>query len=169
MHPDAKTPTCAHPGKDLGFDLYALEDVTLQPGVVTMVRTGIALSYVHSYPAPIDREPQYGLVFEDRSGHGSKGVIVLAGIIDAGFNEEVKVLLLNTTGTTIVIPVAKAIVQALPQLVHTAEPVVVVDKLPSQVRGGKGFGSSDYTFVTRDFQQSEDPLSPHYRAGAETL
>ena len=33
LHPDAQLPTVAHPGTDLGFDLYALEDTALPAGV----------------------------------------------------------------------------------------------------------------------------------------
>ena len=31
LHPEAQLPTVAHPGTDLGFDLYALEDTALPP------------------------------------------------------------------------------------------------------------------------------------------
>ena len=43
LEPEAKAPTVAHPGSDLGFDLYALEDAVLEPGVMTRVRTGVAV------------------------------------------------------------------------------------------------------------------------------
>lgn len=43
LHPDAKLPTVAHPGSDLGYDLYAIEDVTLYPGKPVKVRTGVAV------------------------------------------------------------------------------------------------------------------------------
>ena len=49
LEPDAKAPTVAHPGSDLGFDLYALEDAVLEPGVMTRVRTGIAVEGPEGY------------------------------------------------------------------------------------------------------------------------
>jgi hypothetical protein len=42
LDPQAKIPTCEHPGEDLAYDLYALADATLTPGVPSKVRTGIA-------------------------------------------------------------------------------------------------------------------------------
>ena len=57
LDPEAKAPTVAHPGSDLGFDLYALEDVVLEPGVMVRVRTGIA----------VEGPEGYGFVLGDRS------------------------------------------------------------------------------------------------------
>ena len=43
LHPEARVPTVNYSGHDLGFDLYAVEDARLEPGVPVKVRTGIAL------------------------------------------------------------------------------------------------------------------------------
>jgi hypothetical protein len=40
LHEDAIIPTCANPGEDLGYDLYALEDAKLYPGCVTKNQDG---------------------------------------------------------------------------------------------------------------------------------
>src|SRR4051812_17316780 len=44
LAPNAILPTQANVG-DLGYDLYALEDVEIFPGQVTKVRTGIACGF----------------------------------------------------------------------------------------------------------------------------
>ena len=64
LHPNAKLPTVAHPGDDLGYDLYAIEDVTLDPGKPIKVRTGIA----------VEGPPGYGFILGDRSSMAAKGV-----------------------------------------------------------------------------------------------
>ena len=43
LHPGARVPSVNYSGHDLGFDLYAVEDVVLEPGVPVKVRTGIAV------------------------------------------------------------------------------------------------------------------------------
>ena len=85
LHPDAKAPTVGYAGSDLGFDLYALEDVTLQPGVVAKVRTGIA----------VEGPAGYGFVLGDRSSMAAKGITYLGGRIDAGYRGEILVCLVN--------------------------------------------------------------------------
>src|SRR6201996_9230750 len=85
LEPDAKAPTVAHPGSDLGFDLYALEDVVLEPGVMKRVRTGIA----------VEGPEGYGFVLGDRSSMAARGVTYAGGRIDAGYRGEILVCLLN--------------------------------------------------------------------------
>ena len=75
LHPDAKLPTVAHPGTDLGYDLYALEDTVLPPGVAVKVRTGIAVEGLEGY----------GFVVGDRSSMAARGVTYMGGRIDAGY------------------------------------------------------------------------------------
>src|ERR1700759_2734889 len=85
LEPDAKAPTVAHPGSDLGFDLYALEDVVLEPGVMVKVRTGIA----------VEGPEGFGFVLGDRSSMASKGITYAGGRIDAGYRGEILVCLVN--------------------------------------------------------------------------
>jgi dUTP pyrophosphatase len=93
LSPDAVLPTVGHPGEDLGFDLYASETVTLEPGEVVKVKTDIALRYV-------EEGKHYGLLVRDRSSMASKGITTSAGVIDEGYTGEVVVLLtLNGNGT----------------------------------------------------------------------
>src|ERR1700730_5186652 len=85
LEPDAKAPTVAHPGSDLGFDLYALEDVVLEPAVMMRVRTGVA----------VEGPEGYGFVLGDRSSMAARGVTYAGGRIDAGYRGEILVCLVN--------------------------------------------------------------------------
>lgn len=148
MHPEAKLPTVSHPGTDLGFDIYALEDVALLPGVPTKVRTGIAAYYE-------SEEGQYGLLIRDRSSMASNGVMVSGGVIDAGYRGEIVVVFTNTNRQAFnsfvgtgqyenVVTVMKGdkIAQMIPIPVLTACEVKEVEELPGSARGENGFGSS---------------------------
>src|SRR5690606_27542145 len=85
LHPDAKLPTYAHQG-DAGFDLYAIETVTIPVGARVLVGTGIAMEIPLGY---------VGLIW-DKSGlamnHGLKN---LGGVIDAGYRGEKKAGVVN--------------------------------------------------------------------------
>lgn len=85
LHEDALLPQKAHIG-DLGYDLFALEDVTLIPGAVTKVRTGIACNF----PSGV------GALIRDRSSVATKReVFVVAGVIDQGYTGEIIVAFFN--------------------------------------------------------------------------
>jgi dUTPase len=106
LSPTAKEPTVAYPGEDLGFDLYASEDVFLEPFKQVAVPTGIAAVYTEAEdePEPLQIGPsggayanskKFGLEIGDRSGLAAKhGLHHLAGKIDAGYRGEIKVVLI---------------------------------------------------------------------------
>ncbi len=58
----------AHPGEDLGYDVFALEPAELHPHATVRVRTGIAVEARH----PSTGEP-LGLLVRDRSSMAAKG------------------------------------------------------------------------------------------------
>lgn len=89
LNPEAKLPTRSNPN-DAGLDLYALEDVFILQGKTARIPTGIA---VHIHPGHV------GLV-RDRSGLASKGLIVGAGVVDAGYAGDVSVVLHNFSNGT---------------------------------------------------------------------
>jgi dUTP diphosphatase len=142
LDPEAKAPTVAHPGSDLGFDLYTLEDVVLEPGVMVRVRTGIA----------VEGPEGYGFVLGDRSSMAARGVTYAGGRIDAGYRGEILVCLVNVNqpNYTIVedrdvavhLRKGDKIVQMTPLCASTQWPVTVVDDLTESRRGERGFGSS---------------------------
>lgn len=108
LHPDAKLPTVAHPGEDAGYDIFALEDVFLQPNQQVLVRTGIAARYVGDPPSfdlytarlgdkhsPPPETPRYWLEVRDRSSMALKnGLHTMAGVVDAGWTGEIGVVMI---------------------------------------------------------------------------
>lgn len=135
----ATAPTVGHAGEDLGYDLYAIQDTVLMPGVVTKVETGVAAS---AYTTTLSGKTfGMGLLYRDRSSMAEKGIIVVGGVIDAGYTGELKVMLLNLSGVAYKIGAGDRIVQMLPQMVLTGE-TEVVDELAESSRGAGGFGST---------------------------
>jgi len=156
LHPDAKLPTVAHPGDDLGYDLYAIEDVTLYPGKPVRVRTGIA----------VEGPPGVGFILGDRSSMAAKGITYAGGRIDAGYRGEILVCLININqpdlrlrsikgdaGQVVDVVLERAevsvrirkgdkIVQLSPFAAMTGGEVVLAEELSPSERGEKGFGSS---------------------------
>jgi dUTP pyrophosphatase len=146
------SPSVAHPGEDLGYDVCSAEYVRLMPGVVTKVKTGFAMAFVDSpaynfWRRLTFRKPRrFGLVVGDRSGLASKGIIHSAGIIDAGYTGEISILLTwfptpNAEYAYFEILPGERIAQLIPTLVLTSS-VERVGELPSSNRGEKGWGSS---------------------------
>src|SRR5271167_3904188 len=130
LSPDAVLPTVAHPGEDIGFDLYSAEDVTLQAHGAAGVHTGIAIEFL-----PI----ACGIV-KTRSGMAKKRLMCNAGVIDAGYRGEVIVLMENLGDEPYTIRRGDKIAQLLEHPFLAGE--VVEDELSEAVRGAKGFGSS---------------------------
>ena len=67
-------PTKAHP-TDAGFDLYATEDISIAPGQVIKHPLNIRVKFPRGV---------WGRI-ETKSGLGSKGMLVWAGVIDEGY------------------------------------------------------------------------------------
>ena len=136
LDPAARTPVVAHPGEDLGYDLFALEAAVLAPRATIRVRTGIAVEARH----PATGEP-LGLLVRDRSSMAAKGLATTAGVIDAGYRGEILILMTNLGETAIELKAGEKIAQMIPVPVLTGS-VETVDSLEDSARAGKGFGSS---------------------------
>ena len=131
LHPDAMTPTFAHP-EDAGMDLYALEAVVIPPGARVQVPTGIACAIPLGYAG----------LFWDKSGLSHKrGLKVMGGVIDAGYRGELLVGLMNLGSEPHTLGKGDKITQMLIQKVEHPE-LVVVETLDATVRGEGGFGST---------------------------
>ncbi len=129
----AKTPTVAHPGEDIGYDLYASQDQTLLPGQVHRVHTGVAVA------GEADGEP-VGFLVKDRSSMASRGVFTHGGVIDSSYRGEIVVLM--TTLTEIYeMRSGDRIAQLVPTPVLTGA-VSESTELAGGARGSRGFGSS---------------------------
>ena len=127
------TPGHAHPG-DGGVDLYARENVQLEPEAWTMVPTGIAIAIPDGYA---------GLVVP-RSGLAARlgvGVVNGPGLVDAGYRGEIKVILINHGSEPLELQRGERVAQLV--VVPVVKQVFVeVEVLPESVRGVDGFGST---------------------------
>ena len=93
LDPELPVPSYAHPG-DAGADLYAREPALLAPGGGrALVPTGIALSIPPGYAGFV--QPRSGLALR----HGVT-CLNTPGLIDAGYRDELRVLLVNTDPST---------------------------------------------------------------------
>jgi dUTP pyrophosphatase len=130
LSPDAVLPTVAHPGEDIGYDLYSAEDLTLPARDAAGVHTGIAIEFV----------PTAGGIVKTRSGMAKKRLLCNGGVIDAGYRGEVIVLMENLDTEPYTIRKGDKIAQLLEHPFLAGE--VVEDELNDAARGAKGFGSS---------------------------
>jgi len=126
----------AHPGEDLGYDLFALEGATLAPHATVRVRTGIAVEARH----PLSGEA-LGLLVRDRSSMAARGIATTAGVIDAGYRGEILILMTNLGEAAVELKAGEKIAQMIPVPVLTG-PVEEVESLEDSARAEKGFGSS---------------------------
>jgi dUTP pyrophosphatase len=132
----ARAPVVAHPGEDLGYDLFALDGTVLAPRAAVKVRTGIAVEARH----PSSGEP-LGLLVRDRSSMAARGIATTAGVIDAGYRGEILVLMTNLSDAAVELKAGEKIAQMIPVPILTGI-VEEVDALEDSARAEKGFGSS---------------------------
>ena len=138
LDPEARLPQVAHPGEDLGYDIFALESAVLDPRTTVRVRTGIAIEARHPETgAPL------GLLIRDRSSMAARGLATTGGVIDAGYRGEILVLMTNLSPETQEIRVGEKIAQMIPVPVLTGA-VEAVESLEDSRRAEKGFGSSGH-------------------------
>src|SRR5690625_2679300 len=156
---DATIPTKAHP-TDSGFDLYASEDVIIEPGDTADVKTGIAVELPPGYEAQV--RPRSGITANTK-------LRVQLGTIDNGYTGEIGVIVDNikqrgerkfssfwtidsikTHDTELFYDmtylirkgdrIAQLVIQRLPETV-----AVEIDEFSEDSeRGAGGFGSSGY-------------------------
>jgi len=131
LHPDAIIPSYAHEG-DAGLDIYSLNDYLIEPGKREIISTGISCEFPLGYVALV--WPKSGL-------SAKKGIDVLAGVIDAHYRGEYKIVLLNTSDEVFEIKKGDKVAQVLIQKVERVD-VEEVGELKNSVRGEGGFGSS---------------------------
>ena len=137
LDPGARMPAVAHPGEDLGYDIFSLEASTLAPQATVRVRTGIAVEARH----PATGDP-LGLLVRDRSSMAARGIATTGGVIDAGYRGEILILMTNLGSTSIELKAGEKIAQMIPVPVLTGH-VLQVESLEDSARAEKGFGSSD--------------------------
>ena len=135
LDPDLPVPGYAHHG-DAGADLLAREGVVLRAGGGrALVPTGVAVALPEGYAGFV--QPRSGLALK----HGVT-CLNTPGLIDCGYRDELKVLLVNTDpDADYEIHRGDRIAQLVIQRVEQAD-FTVVDELPDTTRGGGGFGST---------------------------
>lgn len=147
LRDDVIIPNYAHGVEDSGMDLYTAaiavkvngewvesDEYTLSPNETVLVKTGIAAA------APIGTELQV----RPTSGNSLKTMLRVAnapGTIDAGYRNEIGVIITNTGTTNVTISKNDKIAQmVLVPILHAD--IQVVDELPTSDRGLDGYGST---------------------------
>ena len=135
LDPDLPLPSYGWPG-DAGADLVARQDAVLAAGGGrALVGTGIAVAIPDGYAGFV--QPRSGLALR----HGVT-CLNTPGLVDAGYRDELRVLLVNTDperpyqvrrGDRI----AQLVIQQVAQAAFA-----VADALPESARGLGGFGST---------------------------
>lgn len=133
LHVNAILPTYGSAGA-AGMDLYAIEETRINPGHRVLMPTGLAVALPEGYELQI--RPRSGLALKF-------GVTVLntPGTIDSDYRGEIKVLLINISGTTIIFEAGDRIAQAVLAPVLRADPIWV-SAVSDTERGAGGFGST---------------------------
>ncbi len=135
LSPSAKAPTIAHPGEDLGYDIYSAETVTLEARGHAIVSTGIAVECTSP------KGEAMGALLRDKSSMAARRLVLTGGVIDAGYRGEIKVLIENLGDLPATIRAGDKLANLIPYPVLTGE-IQAVDDLNESSRQGGGFGSS---------------------------
>ena len=145
LHPDAVIPKYQTKGAS-GFDLHALEDITISPGDTKLVKTGLSVAI----------EEGFELQVRPRSGMSLKTYMRVAnapGTVDSDYRGEVCIIMTNTAtierlvdkkdGYSKHCDIKKGdrIAQGVICPVAQAE-LEEVSELDETVRGSAGFGST---------------------------
>lgn len=135
LSPDAKAPTVAHPGEDLGYDIYSAATLTIPPKGHATIPTGIAVECSSA------SGEKMGALLRDKSSMAARRLLLTGGVIDAGYRGEIRVLIENLGDSPAEIRAGDKIANLIPYPVLTSE-VEVVDELADSRRQAGGFGST---------------------------
>lgn len=130
INKDARLPRYGHTG-DAGLDLFSVVEAVLKPGEAFAVPTGIQTAIPSGF---------VGLIW-DKSGISLSGVHRLAGVVDAGYRGEIKVVMINLSGNDFAVSKGMKIAQMLIQPV-VGVTVNETDDLDDTERDEGGFGST---------------------------
>jgi dUTP pyrophosphatase len=134
LHENALIPRYAHgPEEDAGMDLHAVEVVTIAPGEVKLVPTGLAIELPPGYEAQI----------RPRSGLALKYGLTLPNspaTIDPGYRGEIRVILQNLGQGPVTVEPGDRIAQMVIARYEAVE--WEEGDLNGSRRGEGGFGSS---------------------------
>lgn len=121
---------------DAGFDLRSAESVSIAPGAQILLSTGLFIAVPDGYVA----------IVKDRSSMALRRIYTHAGVIDASYRGEVKIVLSNGGESPYVVAVGDKIAQLLvvPCLTDCAGAESLA-ALGDTERGCGGFGSTGKT------------------------
>ncbi len=137
LHPSAILPERAHPN-DAGADLFSIEEIEIAPHSSAKVKTGITIA-LHENTA--------GFVW-GKSSIESKGMKIMAGVIDEGYRGEIIVCIFNLTNETQILTKGRKIAQLIVKPVYY--PVFKeMAELSESKRGSGGFGSTGHESKNR--------------------
>jgi dUTP pyrophosphatase len=131
----ATAPTVAHPGEDLGYDIFAAENVLFAPRAAAIVPTAISVEVTDASGRAM------GALLRDKSSLAARRLIVTAGVIDAGYRGEIKVVMENLSDQPQEIHAGDKIANLIPYPVLTGT-VEVMEELAESRRMAGGFGST---------------------------
>lgn len=117
---------------DAGMDLFAIENVELEPMQRAQIGTGIAMEIPGGH---------VGLIW-DKSGLSHKfGIKTLGGVVDSGYRGEIKIGVINLGKEKYVFEKGHKVAQMIIQKKETPE-IVEATELNNSERGEGGFGST---------------------------
>lgn len=130
IHENAQLPRWS--AGDAGYDLFSVGGSVIEPHEKKLIDIGISVAIPDGF---------VGFVWP-RSGVSSKtGLTTDAGVIDASYRGELKVLLINTSSKAEVITSGTRIAQLVIVPIYS-NPPMFVNELDETVRGEGGFGST---------------------------
>ena len=130
FHTDAIVPTRGSAGA-AGHDLYSVEEVVIPPNSLELVSTGIGVRLPMNCYFRI----------APRSGLSLKGIDILAGVVDADWRGECKVVMFNHNDKEYRVSKGDRIAQGILERIIVPR-VVEVDDFEDTKRGANGFGST---------------------------
>ena len=129
LEANAKLPVRAH-ATDSGADMFALQKTVLLPHQITKVRTGIAVELP---------EGTSGCVW-GKSSVESKGIKVMAGLIDCTYRGEILICMYNLNNEPFIFEEGQKVAQLV--VLPTLYPTFAEGEISETARGTGGFGST---------------------------
>lgn len=129
LEANAKLPVRAH-ATDSGADMFALQKTVLLPHQITKVRTGIAVELP---------EGTSGCVW-GKSSVESKGIKVMAGLIDCTYRGEILICMYNLNDEPFIFEEGQKVAQLV--VLPTLYPTFAEGEISETARGTGGFGST---------------------------
>lgn len=133
LHSEAVIPEYKKSG-DSGFDLCCIEPITIKPGEVAIIHTGIALAIPEGFEVQIRM----------RSGASLNTPLIIPNApatIDSGYRGELGIIVRNIGDAAYTVKKGERIAQGVLMPVIRAQ-FCEVEKLPESDRGASGYGST---------------------------